>query len=99
MERRWDVLRTAHPIAVAGGATGSIGDPSDDKAVTKYFESVIETFNMYLSGDIWGYRIVTDDGETLDSLWGIYGREYAEQEAEKALEYMREQEGVCGYGI
>lgn len=45
----------------------------------------VATYDQYLTGDIWGYRILDDVGEEMDSCWGLYGREYAEETAKEAL--------------
>ena len=37
-----------------------------------YAQARIDTWNMYLSGDVWGYRVFCGDQE-VDSCWGIYG--------------------------
>lgn len=58
----------------------------------KTAKSIIESFNQYFSGDVWGYTIKTEDGEILDSLWGLYGRDYAEKEGSDALKYWTEKE-------
>ena len=63
----------------------------------------VETWNQYLSGDVWGYvveRVSTCDHgdehrDTVDSCWGFYGRDDAEQEGQRVLAYyQRESEGT-----
>lgn len=49
-------------------------------------EATVETWNQFLSGDVWGYEIEDKDGEFVDSCWGFYGREYCEEQAREALE-------------
>lgn len=44
----------------------------------------VETYNQYLTGDVYGYVVEDADGEHLDSCWGFFGREYAEGEARSA---------------
>jgi len=44
-------------------------------------KGLVETWNQYLSGDVWGYVIEDADGNSVDSCWGFYGLEYAKQEA------------------
>jgi len=42
----------------------------------------VETYSQYLEGDIYGYTVtnpITD--EEIDSCWGLYGIEYAREEA------------------
>lgn len=45
----------------------------------------IETYDMYMRGDVYGYQVVDDDEEVVDSLWGIYGYQNALKELEEAL--------------
>lgn len=52
------------------------------KAALQY----VETWNQYLSGDVYGYVIEDEDGNNLESCWGFYGLEYATQEAKQAAE-------------
>lgn len=47
--------------------------------------SEFRAFSQWMEGDVWGYQITDDDGELIDSCGGLYGREYAEQEAESAM--------------
>lgn len=44
----------------------------------------VETYDMYLTGDVWGYVLEDADGEQIDSLWGCYGLDYAREEGERA---------------
>ncbi len=46
----------------------------------------VQTWNQFLSGDVWGYDITQDD-EDIDSCWGFYGLEYCKQEAITTVEY------------
>lgn len=48
--------------------------------------SEVETYDQYLLGDVYGYVIKDEAGEVVDSCWGFYGRELAEQEGKAALE-------------
>ena len=41
-------------------------------------ESEIETFNQYLSGDVYGFRILDDEGDVIDSCGGYYGTDFEE---------------------
>lgn len=50
------------------------------EAAIKCLIGEVETFNMYLNGEVYGW-IVEVDGEEVDSCWGCYGLEYAESEA------------------
>lgn len=50
-----------------------------------YMRGEVETYDQYLTGDVWGYIIKDEDGEEVDSCWGYYGRDYCEQEAESTI--------------
>jgi len=47
----------------------------------KYAQGMVEEWNQYLSGDVWGYTIEDGEENAYDSCWGFYGFEYAKQEA------------------
>lgn len=36
-------------------------------------DSLLEEWNTYLSGNVWGYVIEDEDGDHIDSCWGFYG--------------------------
>ncbi len=55
-------------------------------------KSFVETWNQYLSGDVWGYTVEDSDGNDVDSCWGFYGLDYARSEAKTAAEYARKHE-------
>lgn len=40
---------------------------------TKVAQSIVEEWNDYLSGNVYGYQITDPDGEETDSCWGFYG--------------------------
>lgn len=53
---------------------------TEDEA-RKAAETYVETWNQYLSGDVWGFVIEDADGNDVDSCWGLYGLKYARTEA------------------
>ena len=63
--------------------------------VTNILEGEIKTYDQYLTGDIYGYKIfkVTEcelgheHKEELDSCWGFYGEEECMTEAEGIVDY------------
>lgn len=55
------------------------------KQAEDYLRGEVETFDQYLTGDVWGFIVEDDDGNHLDSCWGFYGSDYCEQEAKQAL--------------
>ena len=53
------------------------------KRVLGYLKSNVETYDQYLTGDVYGYRITnTETDEEMDNSWGIFGSEYCMEEAE-----------------
>lgn len=40
--------------------------------IIKILNAEVETYDQYLSGDVWGYK-VEKDGEVIDSCWGFFG--------------------------
>jgi hypothetical protein len=49
--------------------------------------SVVAEWNQYLSGDVYGYRVLDADGDDVDSCWGFYGETDAESEGRAAAVY------------
>lgn len=52
-----------------------------------FIKGFIKEYDQALQGDIYGY-VIESDGEEVGSLWGIFGREYAEKEMNAALSLM-----------
>lgn len=51
-----------------------------------YLESEVKTYDHYLTGDAWGYKI-SKDGEEIDSCWGYYGdTDYVLKEAKEVVD-------------
>jgi hypothetical protein len=55
-------------------------------------ESLVETWNQFFSGDVYGIVIEDEQENVLDSCWGFYGHKYTKSEAESMLNYAIEQE-------
>lgn len=55
------------------------------KRVVEILKSEIKLYSQYLEGDIFGYRIFDDQGEEIDSCWGLFGREAAQEAAQEAM--------------
>lgn len=61
-------------------------------------ESTVAAWNQYLSGDVYGYRVLDEDGDCLDSCWGFYGQDDAESEGRAAAEYLERKAVVVDIG-
>lgn len=46
-----------------------------DKAI-KLLDAEVETYNYYVEGDVYGFRIVDEDDNEVDSCWGFYGTDF-----------------------
>ena len=63
--------------------------------VTKVLEGEVETYDQYLTGDVYGYKIFKvskcelghEHKEELDSCWGYYGEDDCMTEAEGIVQY------------
>lgn len=60
-DRQWDVSPIVGWWESNGGA-----DP-------ERFDSCLETWNQYVGGDVYGVVLKDEEGEILESLWGVYG--------------------------
>ena len=61
------------------------------QATERVLRGEVRTYDQYLQGDVWGYEIVDNDEEVIDSCWGFYGEDCCRQEAEDALAYLQKQ--------
>ena len=55
--------------------------------IYEVIQGEVNTYNQYLSGDVYGYKVFDKDGEELDSCWGYYGMEYVVEEAKSVVDY------------
>jgi hypothetical protein len=60
---------------------------SEAAYIEQILRGEVETYNQYLTGDVYGYVIEDAAGNNLDSCWGFYGIEDCEQEAMSAATY------------
>lgn len=59
----------------------------------------VETYDMYLTGDVWGYVVEKidpeepeEEGEEVDACWGMFGSDYAKEEGESVLQHYASEE-------
>ena len=52
--------------------------------IKTYLRSEVETYDQYLTGEVYGYQVVDADGEVKDSCWGFFGEEGKKQAIEEA---------------
>lgn len=87
---QWDSGRSGWAYCTKDAALQEYGNKIVTKAVRekalKCLISEVETFDMYLRGEVYGFEVVVD-GEVVDSCWGIYGLDEAEAEARQSAQY------------
>lgn len=56
--------------------------------ITRYLVNEVKVYDMYLTGDVWGYKDIKDpDGNVLDdSCWGFFGTEDCIEEAKSIVD-------------
>jgi hypothetical protein len=71
----------------------------DETKVEEYLKGEVETYDQYLTGDVWGYNVyeVTtcslghEHKELVESCYGIYGHDECEKEGQSMLEHMEKE--------
>ena len=64
--------------------------------VARILVQEVETYNQWLTGDVWGYEIFEPDNEDLesadsvDSCWGYYGSDYCLKQAQDGVDILIE---------
>ncbi len=66
--------------------------PKLHEQVFNVLRQEVETYDQYLTGDVWGYTIADRHGDIIDSCWGFYGYDYCKQEAKSQMAYFQKQE-------
>jgi len=57
--------------------------------IEDYLKGEVQTYDQYLTGDVYGYRITdTETEEEVDSVWGYYGDEYCMTEAVAVAQHL-----------
>lgn len=56
------------------------------KRIKGYLRNEVETYDQYLTGDVYGYRITNEEtDEEVDSCWGFFGDDDCMKEAESVV--------------
>jgi hypothetical protein len=61
--------------------------------VTEYLKNEVETYDQFLTGDVYGYRVFkveNGEEEELDSCWGFYGEDECIDEGKGIMDYLLE---------
>ena len=71
------ILTTPHRIEL-------LGAPMD--SIERQLRGEVKEWDTYFRGEVYGYVVETPAGERVDSLWGLYGMDYALEEANGAVD-------------
>jgi hypothetical protein len=77
-DRQWDVSQLGFIFA-------SKKEWRLSKSAREAAKGLIDHWNQYLSGDVWGYILENNEGEVIESVWGFYGHEYCEEQAKASM--------------
>lgn len=65
--------------------------PTCVKKAKEILEAEVETYDQYITGDVYGYEIVEPDGTDKDSCWGYFGSDHEKsgllEAARNAVDY------------
>lgn len=89
-EAGWDTSAVGFIIMTAAQMDEFTDAANDDTArlarCQMAMAAEVRTYDQYLTGDVYGYRVTDQWGDELDSCWGFYGGDYALGEATAAGE-------------
>lgn len=77
---RWDSGQIGFVLVSRKDALECFGVKRISTAIKKKAEQLLEgevvTYDQYLRGDVYGYRVKDSEGEEIDSCWGYYGYDH-----------------------
>jgi len=59
--------------------------------IEKYLTGEVESYDQFLTGDVWGYTIENDEYDVFESCWGFFGKDECKKCAIETLEYEQKQ--------
>lgn len=95
---RWDSGQVGFMYITKREAVKEWGNKKFTKAVEEKaiacMEAELKEYDNYLRGDVYGYRILDENGDEIDSLWGFYGYDHEKSglldEAKSYIDYKEE---------
>lgn len=96
---RWDSGQVGFMYITKKKATKEWGNKYFTKAVKQKaitcMESELKTYDDYLRGNVYGYRILDENGDEIDSCWGYYGYDHEKSgllnDAKSTIKYEEEE--------
>lgn len=87
----WDSGRVGYIYASPDAIRKEYGVKRITKAIRERVTAVlmqeVETYDQFLTGEVYGYVIETPDDDNADSCWGFFGLDYAIGEAKSAAKH------------
>jgi hypothetical protein len=71
----------------------------DETKVEEYLKGEVETYDQYLTGDVWGYKVYEietcslghEHKELVESSYGIYGHDECEKEGQSVIQHLQKE--------
>ena len=66
---------------------------------TEVLRCEVKTYDQYLHGDVYGFRVLDAEGKVVDSCYGFYGTESAQEEGTSMLNYFMNEYNKEHFGV
>jgi hypothetical protein len=71
----------------------------DETKVEEYLKGEVETYDQYLTGDVWGYKVYEietcelghEHKNEVESNWGMYGHDECESEGKSVIQHLEKE--------
>jgi hypothetical protein len=84
---RWDSGRVGTIYATADSVASLIGSAADAEAVREALQAEVADYSRYVEGDVWGFVVLDQWGNVVDSCFGFYDRDDAENQGQASLRH------------
>jgi hypothetical protein len=99
---RWDSGQVGFIYVSKDKVIKEYGREMEAEVIEKYLNSEVETYDQYLTGDVWGYVIyeieTCDKGHEheneIDSCWGFFGHDECEKEGNAVIKYLENKKEI-----
>lgn len=82
----WDSGQVGIIVATRDEVLKAGLDPDDLEKLESVLKSEVKTYDTYIRGEVYWVSIRDENDDVVDSLSGLYGYEYAEEEGARMLE-------------
>jgi hypothetical protein len=83
----WDSGQIGWVFVTKTNAVKEFGKKVTKEQIDNIVKAEVETMDCYIRGDVYGFEILDENEEVVDTCYGYYGRENVEQAAKESLEY------------